>query len=86
MAGPGGAVERGEPVPGLGLQVGPAVQQERHHVGLAPLGGHVQGGDVVLEKEGERDFEFIMSKKKLKNEERSCLQSTTLPKKPIGET
>ena len=48
MAGPGGAVEGGQPVPGLGLQVGALIQQQPHHVTLAPLGGHVQWRDVVL--------------------------------------
>ena len=43
-------MERGEPVPGLGLEVGALVQQQPHHVPLAPLGSHVQRGDVVLQK------------------------------------
>ena len=43
-------MERGEPVSGLGLEVGALVQQQPHHVTLAPLGSHVQRGDVVLQK------------------------------------
>ena len=48
MAGPGGAVEGGEAVPGLGLEVGALVQQQPHHVTLAPLGRHEQRSDVML--------------------------------------
>ena len=43
-------MERGEPVPGLGLEVGALVQQQPHHVPLAPLSRHVQRRDVVLQK------------------------------------
>ena len=41
-------MEGGQAVPGLGLEVGALVQQQSHHVALAPLGGHVQRRDVVL--------------------------------------
>ena len=37
--------------------VGPLVQEQHDHVGLAPLGSNVEGGDVVLER--ERRFLFI---------------------------
>ena len=48
VSGPGSAVQRGQPVPGLRLQVGALVQEQSDHVGLPPLGGDVQRGDVVL--------------------------------------
>ena len=43
-------MERREAVPGPGLQVGAVLQEQGHHVGLAPLSRHVQRGDVVLKK------------------------------------
>lgn len=44
----GSTVERGESIPRFRLDVRPLFQQQRHHIGLAPLGGDVQRGDVVL--------------------------------------
>ena len=48
VAGPGCAVQRGQPVPRLGLQVRAPLQQQRHHVRLAPLGSDVKRCYVVL--------------------------------------
>ena len=53
-------MERGEPVPGLGLEVGALVQQQPHHVPLAPLGSHVQRGDVVLKKKYLENYKNII--------------------------
>lgn len=37
--------------PGFGIDLATAVQQELHHVRVAPFGGHVQRGDAVLQGE-----------------------------------
>ena len=44
----GGTVQRREPVPSAGFEIGAAVQQQSHKVDFAPFGGDVQRCYVVL--------------------------------------
>merc|ERR1719458_1666219 len=48
MAGPGGTVEGCQAVSRASFKIRPLVQQQTHHVPLAPLGSHVQRRDVML--------------------------------------
>jgi len=47
-------VEGSQSIPGLGLNVGALLNQQGHHVGFAPLGSHVQGGNVVLQDDNTK--------------------------------
>lgn len=62
VAGAGRAVERGQPVAGFGLQVGPLVQKQGYHVCFPPFCCHVQWGDVVLKIEEKGNSKFLIKR------------------------
>ena len=62
VAGAGRAVERGQPVAGLGLQIGSLVQEQGDHVSFPPFCCHVQWGDVVLKCEKKRKLKILIKK------------------------
>ena len=62
VAGAGCAVERGQPVAGLGLQISSLVQEQGDHVSFPPFCSHVQWGNVVLKCEKKRKLKILIKK------------------------